>query len=229
MEKRASFSSCKVFAILCAAILLAVAFSAQATAYDWALQTKACSSTGAGAGPTNTYGTTPGGMDPEPLGELSPGKAYVGIGEGGFPVPGPRLYKTDIRDTLPNIPRMPVTWQPIYLWVSSTYPYNNVEMRWWTGTDLKPWMSYWVQILMDPTGKYAPGTRYQFGATHIPSSSPVVAFSWSGSQVAALKVRGFVEGVKMRLLVRVIPEPSGLFGLASGLLGLALCARRKRR
>ena len=225
MQSESSFPLRQSLVIVCAAILLSAVFCAQATAYDWTLQTKACSSTGAGSGDTATLGTTPGGLDPTPLYMLDRGKAYVAIDAGL-----PWLCSTDIRPTIPPRRGRPVTWE-LCLRVGPTYPYSNVEMRWWTGTDLKPWMSYWVEILNDPTGKYAPGLSYHFGATHIPSSSPVVAFSWSGAAFDMLKSAGLPWDIQMRLTAEVVavPEPSGVVALVSGLLGLTFCIRRKRR
>jgi len=222
--------------------ILVVVVLACGTAYaaDWALSLQAGTSTGTNSGLQTRFGEKVGatvgydtGIDAI-YGSPSTSGAAFAYYNPLYAKDTNNVYKAEYRPTggAADVQWASAEGDLMCLWLGAAFPAGkDVVLKGWTDSGVIPAdaVRVYLEIISDPTGKYAAGTQFDFtpGAS-IPSASKVVAFSWDSTQVNGLRNKWTTSGVTMKLCVKHVPEPSSLLALASGLAGLAGFAWRRR-
>lgn len=233
----------KVLVITCvAALLLATASMAMAAENDWLMLFRASNDvapTYGNAGPLAQCGTTPTSLDGKDTGDVKLGTtatsvAYVGIYRPDFP-DLPPLYGSDKRAPLDGNTQV---WD-LRVWVAPAYGFDSLRLGWYVPST-KPIMDeiggidyvYTVEVYGDPTGTHS---GYTWSSSHPQggtSTDPLGYLVWDATNLKMTPDEAIEGGIKVRFTAAPaapVPEPGSMLALASGLVGMAGFAIRRRR
>jgi len=240
----------KALVIICAmALLVGLSVAANAAWDNWALALKASNQAWGSAAAQLTLASGPApatdgqGAEDVFYTANTGAQAEIAIPHTDWTGATPKFFKVDKRsNTWPE----PKVWDNIALWLGSGFTGTSVRLAWFIPTasavemgtvyPVKGLKSFKLEIISDPTGQHAGQVlidwKYGDGTKSGGSSSAPLGFvEWTGD-LSALKMADAsaidpASGIKLRLTV--VPEPSSLLMLASGLTGLAGLALRRRR
>jgi len=165
--------------------------------------------------------------------------ATIASYEAGFS-DAPPLYKVDRKAPLADQTK---TWD-LVVWTTPTWPTdpqgagNPIRVGVYAVTASTPIagakpFTYYVEVVADPTGTYAPGLRWDFTPGSTGTSTAPVFFKdfQKGHMVSCVDAEAAEKGIKLKLVAAcpVIPEPGSLLVLATGVTGLFGFAARRRR
>ena len=160
------------------------------------------------------------------------------------PLKDPQFYKTEKRVA----PVYPQTWD-IRLWCGTSYPSTTIRVSWWIPAAALSLpggaggMDYKLVVVSDPTGQLtvgeeifklsvpSGGTELWGGTQAIPMGHFDLSTTGGGkSLLMSPDSAAIASGLQLQFIATPpIPEPSGLLALASGMVGLAGFAWRRRR
>lgn len=230
----------KVLVIVCvAAFMLSIATVAMASETSWLLAARASTTTFVNASgtaqvgcmsTTGVTGWTDSAASSAGLALWSP--AYTGANNYAIMDRVAPLSGEDSK-----------TWE-YRMWLNPGWASADLVLSFWnlTAQDIPETIGgveyvYTITMLADPTQTYAPGDKWVFDATkNGTSTGPAMQLAFSNFDALKMTAGAAVEGgVKFTFTAAPfaeeppIPEPGSMLALASGLVGMAGYAIRRRR
>jgi hypothetical protein len=220
-----------------AAMLLTVAAVAMASETDWIILMRASTTAYTGYGQNLQLGCAPGSIDGKGAEDVKGTFGATTAGVASYQPTFsdlPPLYTTDKVSAITGDNKY--TWD-LRLWANTSYGGNNLRLAVWTVSTKalpttfagKPYV-YTLEVYDDPTGLNTGFKKtWDAGIANGAATTPAFYLDWANPGTKMDAASAIDGGIKLRLTVQPVPEPSSMLALASGLAGMVGFGIRRRR